>query len=278
MGGRVLPVRVMKELERQLPPTIQIEHLVHSYTPNLLAMALGPESGIPNAWTAIIWAAHACQAAHYHLYLAHHDRLYYHQYSKPLKPLTGDALASWFFTSFTLHAIAAENHMAVSMLLLLKRRQPGQKLFGSPYVCKEIKSEAPGLAALLTRLMEDHNWKWVRVFRERWFHLDPVRVNELGLQWTTQFGREYWQTDREKGTLTLGFGGGDPCEVGVEEMLARGREAFRVFARQFGTYVTILDEQIRRDWQNWDPFRGMIKHKLPRRRSIQWLTRDYRHS
>ena len=272
MGGRVLPVKVMKELERQLPPTIQIERLVHSYTPDLLAMGLGPESGLPNAWTAIIWAAHACQAAHYHLYLAHHDRLYYQRYSTPRKPLTGDALATWFFTSYTLHAIAAENHMAVSMLLLLKRPRPNKKLFGSPYVCRQIKEEAPALAALLGRLMGDHNWKWLRDFRERWFHLDPVRVNELGLQWTTQFGREYWQADREKGTLTLGLGGGDPGEVGVEEMLARGRDSFHLFARQFGSYVSLLDGQLRRDWQKWDPFRGVIKHKLPRRRTTRWLT------
>ncbi len=186
------------------------------------------------------------------------------------KPRAKRALAS----GITLLAIAAENHMAVSMLLLFKKSKPDQKIFSSKYVSKEIKSEGPELAALLSRLMGDHNWKWVRELRERWFHLNPVRVRELGLQWTTQFEREFLQTDRAKGTQTLGFGGGDPCEIDVEEMLTRGRDAFSLFARQFGTYVTVLDEKIRTDWQNWDPFQGMIKHKLPRRRCIQWLIRE----
>ena len=57
--GRTLPVREMKAIDKKLLPSIQVQETVLSYTPPLLAQALGPNSGIPNAWTAVIWASNA---------------------------------------------------------------------------------------------------------------------------------------------------------------------------------------------------------------------------
>lgn len=270
MGGKVLPVRAMRDLGKRLPPTMQITEEVNSYAPELLAKALGPDSGIPNAWTSVKWAAHACQAAWYHLYLAHHDCMYYRQYRRPPDPLTGDALAVWFFTSFTLHAVAAEDHLAVSMLLLFKKPEPTRKMFGSPYVSREIKDDDAEMAALLNRITGDHNWQWVRGFRERWFHLDPLRVEELGLQWRVSFRREFWHAAAD-GSRTLPPSRGDTPEVTVEEMLDKGVKAFTVFARQLGIYVRTLDEMIRREWQRWDPSRSKGRLTIPRKRPIRFL-------
>jgi hypothetical protein len=49
----------MKAIDKKLLPSIQVQETVLSYTPPLLAQALGPNSGIPNAWTAVIWASNA---------------------------------------------------------------------------------------------------------------------------------------------------------------------------------------------------------------------------
>jgi len=269
--GRVLPVRVMRSIEKQLLPTIQVVRVVGNYNPQMLALALGPESGVPNAWTAIVWASHALQAARYHLYLAHHDRYYYQQRRRPPEILAGDALATWFFTSFTLHAVAAENHMGISMLLLFKKPKPGRPKFGTSEVIQEIRGDSPYHADLLSRIRGDAAWRCIRKFRERWFHLDPYRVDELGHQWRVDFRRAFWSVDREAGTRTLPIGGWDPSETTVAEMLEQGRKGFNMFANQFALYVTGVEDTIRHDWQLWDPSAALCRLKRPRRQPVRFL-------
>ena len=117
MGGKVLPISEMKRIESLLAPTLQIQRVVLDYKPDHLAIALGPTSPLPNAWTSLLWTSHACQDARYLLYLAHHDRLYYSRYRRPVDTFTADAMAVLFFTSFTLNVVAAANHLALAVLL-----------------------------------------------------------------------------------------------------------------------------------------------------------------
>jgi len=269
--GRVLPLRVMRSIEKQLLPTIQVVRVVANYDPQMLALALGPESGVPNAWTAIVWASHALQAARYHLYLAHHDRYYYQQHRRPPDIRAGNALATWFFTSFTLHAVAAENHMAISMLLLFKKPRPGRRDFGTSDVIEQLRGESAFHTDLLSRIRGDDAWNWIRKFRRRWFHLDPFRVEELGHQWSVDFDREFWTLETSAGKRTLAIGGGDPSEISVPKMLEKGRKAFNLFAKQFALYVTGVEDTIRQDWQKWDPFGGLCRLKRPRRQPVRFL-------
>lgn len=261
----------MRSIEKLLLPTIQVVKVVRSYDPQMLALALGPESGIPNAWTAITWASHALQAARYHLYLAHHDRCYYQQHRQPPDILTGDALATWFFTSFSLHAVAAENHMAISMLLLFKKPKPGRRDFSTSDVIEAIRGDSTFHADSLRRIRGDAAWSWVRQFRKRWFHLDPFRAKELGLQWSVKFDRVFWSVDPSTRSRTLPINGGDPPEGTVPEMLEKGRAAFNMFAKQFALYVTGLEDTIRHDWQTWDPSAVVCRLKRPRRQPVRFL-------
>jgi hypothetical protein len=261
----------MRSIEKQLLPTIQVVRVVGTYNPQMLAQALGPDSGVPNAWTAIVWASHALQAARYHLYLAHHDRYYYQQSRRPPKTLAGDALASWFFTSFTLHAVAAENHMAISTLLLFKKCRPGRRDFGTSDVIEQLRGDSAFHTDLLRRIRGDDAWNWIREFRRRWFHLNPVRVEELGLQWRVDFDRAFWSANSSAGTLTLPIGAGDPSETTVAEMLEQGRKGFNMFAKQFALYVTGVEDTIRHNWQKWDPLGGLCRLKRPRRQPVRFL-------
>ncbi|MGD1149488.1 MAG: hypothetical protein ABR961_16235 [Thermoanaerobaculaceae bacterium] len=269
--GPALPLTAMRVIEAELRQTFQVQHTILNYDPNTLALALGPESGVPNAWTAVLWASHALQAARYHLYLAHHDRCYYQQYRKPPDPLTGDAIATWFFTSFTLHAVAAENHAAISMLLLHKKPRPRRRNFGTSDVIQELRPVSPHQADRLARIRGHSGWGWISEFRRRWFHLDPYRVDELGLQWRVDFDRKFWSVDYQAGTRTLPVGSGDPAEVRVSAMLQFGRSAFNMFAWEFASYVTEVEDQIRDQWQKWDPFSAAVRLKRPRRRPIHFL-------
>ena len=269
MGARVLPVHEMKAIEQLLPPTRQIEHVVMGYTPSSLASVLGPNSPMPNAWASLLWAAHACQAAWCHLYLAHHDRCYYSRYKKPPKPETANALAAWFFTSFSLHAVAAENHLALALLLA----DGGKFKKGwAPGAAKIATKLNPKLVSFLQPLIDSGtSWQWVRDYRNRWVHLDPVRIKELGLQWMESCDRSYWKHDPIAKTLTCGIGGSDPGEATVNEMLDHGRGAFHLFARQYALAVDSLDNRVRNEWQAWNPLAKVFRHKKPRKRHIPWL-------
>lgn len=269
MGGKVLPNREMRAIDRLLAPTHQIQQVVLDYPPNLLALALHPESSLPNAWTSLIWASHACQDAKHLLYLAHHDRLYYSHYKKAPDTFTANAMAVMYFTSFTLNVVAAENHLAIAALLA----DGGHIKDGwAPVAAKIVKKLSDEFAVFLQPLLvEGTDWQWVRAFRERWFHLDPVRVKELGLQWRVSSERRFGVHDPVNKTLTCGIGGGDAPEVSVDEMLAKGRTAFNLFARQYALIVLHLQTRIRAEWQSWGVPSKVIRFKPPRKRPIPWL-------
>jgi hypothetical protein len=269
MGGKVLPIRERRAIERLLAPTLQIQHVVLDYTPDFLATALHPESPLPNAWTSLVWASHACQDARYLLYLAHHDRLYYSRYKKPPDAFTADAIAVMFFTSFTLNVVAAENHLAIAALLA----DGGHIKEGwAPVAAKIVKKLSKEFSVFLQPLLvEGTDWQWVRTFRERWFHLDPVRVKELGFQWCVSSERCFCVQDPVNKTLTCGLGGGDAPEVTVDEMLAKGRAAFELFSRQYALMVLHLQERVRSEWQSWGIPSKVLRLKPPRKRPIPWV-------
>jgi len=273
VSARVLPVKEMKAIDSLLPKTRKIEKIVMNYSPQMLALALGPSNNLPNAWTSLLWAAHACQAAHYHLYLAHHDRLYYSKYRRPPKLPESNMIASMFFTSFTLHAVAVENHLAVACLLSVGETFPKNKNntkninFGTRYVIKVLKKKSRDLVKPLQQLTKNpSDWQWIREYRERWFHLNPVRIKELGIQFRVSDDlQQFWRVDKKAGIRTLGFGGGDPSEIDVDTVLQRGIKGFKILTSSYAQIVQIMEAQARSQWQVDDPLNKLIKIKKPRK-------------
>jgi hypothetical protein len=157
------------------------------------------------------------------------------------------------------------------MLLLSRKPKPDRWNFSSSDVIRTLRSESPENAALLERIIGDAAWRWIREFRERWFHLDPVRIAELGMQWRVDFNRRFWLVDNAAGTRTLPMAGSDAPEVKVSEMLERGRCGFNMFATQFALYVRGVEAKIRGEWQKWDAFAPHGRLRRPQKRPIRFL-------
>lgn len=244
-----LPRAEMKKLEARLCATVEIQKRVISRSPSFLAIQLGPKSLIPNAWAVLHHACDATQAARFHLYMAMYERLRYREYKKPPEPQGGDMLADFYFTSFALHVVAAEGHIALSLGRLYGMPGAGRNGFKAP-TSNEIYGflrREPGAEEFVTLLApfqgRDANWKWIKRFRNRWAHMNPVRVKEFGIQYSMDFKRDsFWTT--KSNVRSISVGGGDPPETTVPEMLKRGVRAFNLLGKQLDLYTAKLETSL----------------------------------
>lgn len=244
-----LPRPEKKKLESKLYPTLEIQRRIISRSPSFLAVQMGPASLVPNAWAVLSHVSNATQAARFHLYMALYERLRYRKYLKPLNPQGGDVLADFYFTSFALHAVAAEGQMALSLARLHGMPGSGRKGFRAPsshaiyeFLCKHTSGRpfAKFLAAFHDR---DEDWKWVKNFRDRWAHMNPVRVKEFGIQYSMDFKKDSFWT-KDSNVQSIEIGGGDPPETTVPEMLKRGVRAFNLFGKQLDLYTVELESSL----------------------------------
>lgn len=253
-----VPCREKQRLESLLYSTIGIQKRIISRSPHQLAVGLGPNSQIPITWVVLAHASNAVQAARYHLYMALHERIYYAKFRKPPDPGSGNVLADFFFTSFSLHAIAAEAHIAVSLARFFNvqdKRSRGVLAPHSRDVYKELQRRRTGRSyrGLLEPFQSGRNsdWTWLRDFRNRWAHMNPVRVKELGIQYSMDFRRKsFWAQDPKSRTASITYSGGDPAEITISEMLDLGVRSFNLLGKQFDSYISQLEADIEKNWQS----------------------------
>lgn len=244
-----LPTAEKKKLESKLYPTVDVQARIVSRSPSFLAVQLGPASLAPNAWAVLYHASNAAQAARFHLYMAMYERLRNRKYLKPPNPQGGDILADFFFTSFALQAIAAEGHMALSLARLHGMPGAGRKGFRAPSsdeVYKYLRGNTGGklFVKFLTPFHgRDEDWQWLRKFRNRWAHMNPVRVKGLGIQYSMDYKKDSFWT-KHSNVQSIAMGGGDPAETTVPEMLKRGVSAFNLFGKQLDLYTRELESSL----------------------------------
>lgn len=189
------------------------------------------------------------QVARYHIYLASFERVRHRDYLVPANEAGGNIAAAFLFTSFANHAIAAEHHLTLAFSLRFGyMNHDGTRANGKiSEVRRRLTQEGhQALAAMLKPFQEDAQWRWLKDYRDRWDHRDPMRIAEYGMQFSNT--RDYWQeepTTLPDGTpgraLELTITAGDPPETGVDEMLEKGAYCFNLLAKQVEGYINILE-------------------------------------
>jgi len=165
----------------------------------------------------------------------------------PANPAGGDVAAAFLFSSFALHAIVVEEYLTNALVLQFDIRN--RSGIGSPRrqdVQRILLQERSPYTEILYPFQHDPQWQWLRTYRNRWTHGDPMRIEEFGLQFSST--RDYWK--EESTTLPSGapgralqlvIGGGDPPETKVGEMLERGAYCFNLLAKQVDIYINLLE-------------------------------------
>ncbi len=252
-----IPEAENDRLEALLYPTIEVERAIQDLPmPGMIALGLGPRSdaGLPRARIILEHAASTVQAARYHLYMAHYEQLRLGTYSDPPNPGGGDVAAYFNFTSFALHAIATESHLVLALATQYRMRKEIETTAGIKpgEAYKYLASRGLPHAAVLRPFEKDKHWKWLRLYRHRYSHQDPMLVEEMGLQYSLR--GKYWQTevDQEAGVVTnsIAIRGSDPPDTNIAEMLSNGTRAFNLLGKQLGEYTAMLRDEIKQKWTN----------------------------
>jgi hypothetical protein len=238
-----VPDEVKRQLSSALMPTHGFQSRLDD--PEFIALAATGDAKARNriaqAQATMLHIALIVQVARYHIHLARYERLRHRSYLVPPNPAGGDVAAAFNFTSFAVHAISVEHHFIMALALQFDVPDPSEKgsraLIATLYRALRLNN-LPEYNALLEPFETDRIWQWLRDYRNRWMHSDPVRIRELGMQFSSR--RNYWRDDKTAIELTIGTG--DPPETNVDELLERGVYCFNLMARQFDAYIGLLEK------------------------------------
>lgn len=222
--------------------------------PDFVALGTGENTAAgrnraPQARVTMDHVASILQVAHYHIHLAKYERIRHRDYIVPSNPDGGNFAAYCLFTSFVSHAVAVERHLTLALSLRFGfMNHNNTRANGDIGEVRKLLAQAghPDLAEVLRPFQENAKWQWLKKYRDRWEHRDPMRVKELGVQFSNR--RDYWkeeQTTLPGGkpgrALTLTITAGDPAETSVDEMLENGIYCFNLMAKQVDRYISILE-------------------------------------
>ncbi len=260
-----VPESEKKVLDGLLHDTLQVERTIQDWgSPKWLSLGLGYQRGSSIPRTAIVLqhAATLVQTARYHIYMAYYERLRHHKYLIPPNIGGGNIHAYFNVTSFSLHAIASERHIRLALVLqhrinkALNIKRATRVTTEEAY--KYLASVNLPYAEVLKPFTSDADWKWLREYRNRYEHQDPMLVEELGLQYRLR--SHLWEVDEDPETkattFSLSFNAGDPWATNVEEMLTKGVICFNLLGKQFDRYAQLVAAEIEESWQKG-------RHRIP---------------
>jgi len=189
------------------------------------------------------------QVANYHIYLARFERIRHRFYITPANPAGGDISAAFLFTSFAIHAITVEHRLTAALDLQ----------FG---ITSHLSSAPSGnlrdlhralkrrghivFAEILLPFIYDEEWLWLRDYRNRWMHGNPMQIAELHMNFGSM--QSCWleeTTTNSSGAPERSFGFASntsgTAQTTVEEMLERGVSCFNLMAKQIDQYISLLE-------------------------------------
>ncbi len=239
--GQDVPDDVKIRLGSTLARTSEFQvRLGNLGTPDFIALGEGQTTAAarnlaPQARAIMDHVALVVQVARYHLYLASYERIRQRDYCVPANATGGN--------------IAVEHHLTLAFSLRFgymnhnKTRVNGQ--IGE--VRRLLTNDGnQALADVLKPFQEDAQWRWLKNYRDRWDHRDPMRIAEYGLQFSNK--RAFWTEepttlpyDKPGRALELVITDGDPPETTVDEMLEQGTYCFNLLAKQIDSYIGILE-------------------------------------
>jgi hypothetical protein len=250
-----VPDEVKRQLSAALTRTVAFSDRLGALgTPDFVAMDSWQESEdarnrAPQAHATMEHVALVVQVARYHIHLASFERVRHRDYLEVPNESGGNIAAAFLFTSFANHAIAAEHHLTLAFSLRFgyMNHDGSQALGKISDVRRRLTEDGhQDLADILKPFQEDAKWAWLKKYRNRWDHRDPMRIAEYGMQFSNR--RDYWKEKpttlsggRPGRAIQLDITAGDPPETSVNEMLDKGTYCFNLLAKQVDSYITILE-------------------------------------
>lgn len=232
-------------IESILPDLNPLGQQVLALSPDLVSMALDPDSSVPVAVPCLEDAYHVACEARYALFEAYANLAWYGQES----PLPDKMAAVWhakFYATAAascLYAAAEDVANAIVEMFAIDRQkldaQDGKR--GSlqsrvgAYLTKEMPTEA--LTSAICNLVESDSWRNTMDWRNRWVH-EQSHVQGLGIVFSRNKRWRTFNSSLGSQTSVMQIGsGGDAPKYSVDEVLGFVNSAFTGFAR-------ILDEVV----------------------------------
>lgn len=164
-------------------------------------------------------------------------QLKHYRGKEPPNEAAGVFFAQFYGADVALRLYAAAEHLASaivemlaidrSSLLKRRRRQDSMQAMVGSYLASEMARHP--LSRLVGELSRSASWRRTVDYRNLWVHEQAPLVGGMGLVYRR--GKQYWKKfeDPTSRGYQLTFGGGDPPEISVDELLESVGAAFRSF-------------------------------------------------
>jgi hypothetical protein len=241
----------LKAMIEQLPSVENLQKTVLQLSPDLISIKLSPGNRIPEAAVCLQDAINVIAEAHYALRKALGNRI---EYTKQVDQR--DQIAALYFTRFyaddvALRLYAAGEHLAAAIVDMLEINQENltrykKTVSRQAIVGKYLATEKPNhpITVAVLSLAKSPEWEQAIKYRGDWVHNQPPLVKGLGIVYKRG---QRWKLSETGNEYTLGFGGGDPPEVSVDDLLKSFHKALVEFITTSNAivqfYVELLEKR-----------------------------------
>jgi hypothetical protein len=241
LSRKELDIQTLQRIGEKLPDLDNLKKMIMPLAPDFISSSFEPDSMVPVAAVCLRDALDTLYAARYALHEVYaHQIAYLEQADEPNEGVAA-FFGRYYADDLALRLYAASEHLAFAISAMLqissaeiepflnKKGRASYAIVVGKYLA-DIKPDHPITSSVLAlaRLPE---WRKTMRYRNDWVHQQPPLVNGLGIAWQR---RKRWEVvDQPDGSKIrmLNFGGGDPAEYSVEDLLAFMKPALEQFAR-----------------------------------------------
>jgi len=239
MGRGDLPADVWDHIKGLLPDLKSRFDQVHSWDPNMIAVAFHHESDIPVAVVCLIDTVRTVAAVRYALLECYAHGVYYRDVAQPREEMSAVWFERYYVDDAVFRLYAAAEHLANGLILMFEitddQLAPFKKRTTSQQAAigRLLMTQKPdlGISRALEALVASKEWRAAMKYRGEWVHEQPPLVSGLG----TVYRRERRWRATVKGGRRLGIGGGGAPRFETSELIATCRGALIQF-------LAVLDE------------------------------------
>jgi hypothetical protein len=254
-----------KRINAQLPDIADLVQAAPQLSWDWNSYAFAKAPTIPIAGVCLHDAISTLEAARFAMFEALAHEVWYSQQATDVNHQPSPA---WWYQRFfaddaVLRMYAVAEDMAEAIIYMLnvkdadlapyKKRYTSQQTIVGNYLRK--KSRDHELTGVIKQLASNREWRWTRVYRDRWVHEQPPLMEGFGIRFKR---KPRWQpvegASVPQKTMYIGSSG-DPPDYTVEQLVTNARGALTAVAettRSVSLYfVQVLRARQEEDSQEW---------------------------
>ncbi|MDO8806426.1 MAG: hypothetical protein Q7R35_18600 [Elusimicrobiota bacterium] len=252
MSRGLLDDATLLAIHEQLPNLKELQSIVLRFSPDFIALKLGPKSFIPTAAVCLQDTSHTVSNARYALHEALAHEIWYLKTREVKSEIAAIFFSRFYLDDVALRLYSAGEHLSEAIVNIFEIKTADLRPYKEKMTSRQrilgnyLREKLPGhsITAEILKLADSKEWRETIKYRNDCVHSQPPLLKGLGISYRR---RQRWTTSDNGNSYRLGIGGGDEPKYSVTDLLNFIKPSIfkftGVFASVVDYYIALLEQK-----------------------------------